>query len=323
MGDAGARTIVAEAPLIQISGLRKSYDTLVAVDNVSFDVRNGEVFGLLGPNGAGKTTTINMICGVLRPDAGTVVVDGRDMWLEPERVKKDLGVVPQEIAVYEDLTARDNLSFWGSLYGLGGSRLAGRIDESLSRLGLAERAGHKVKTFSGGMKRRLNLCMGLIHEPKFLLLDEPTVGIDPQARLNILEVIREVADAGTTVLYTTHYMDEAEQLCDRIAIVDHGKILASGTLDDLTRTAGEAEVLQLGGDFSGEISRNILHRIEGVRILRVDEAAAVLAIEPDGPGLLAVLPKLLGNDLSVDDVSIQRPSLESVFITLTGRELRD
>jgi len=157
---------VAEVGLIQIDGLRKTYDTLVAVDNVSFEVRDGEVFGLLGPNGAGKTTTINMICGVLQPDGGSVLVDGRDIWTEPKRVKKDLGVVPQEISVYEDLTARDNLSFWGSLYGLAGSKLSSRIDESLSRLGLAQRAGDKVRTFSGGMKRRLNLCMGLIHRPR-------------------------------------------------------------------------------------------------------------------------------------------------------------
>lgn len=315
--------IVTEVALIQIDGLRKTYDALLAVDGVSFDVRDGEVFGLLGPNGAGKTTTINMICGVLQPDGGRVLVDGRDIWLEPKRVKQDLGVVPQEISVYEDLTARDNLSFWGSLYGLKGSELSTRIDESLSRLGLAERAGHKVSTFSGGMKRRLNLCMGLIHRPRFLLLDEPTVGIDPQARLNILEVIREVAEAGTTVLYTTHYMDEAEELCDRIAIIDHGRILASGTLDDLTRTAGEAEVLKLGGDFSGKTARDELHRIDGVRILRADDASAVLAIEPDGPGLLAVLPKVLDGDLAVDDVSIQQPNLQNVFIALTGRELRD
>ncbi len=156
--------------MIQIEGLRKTYDSLVAVDGVSLDVHDGEVVGLLGPNGAGKTTMINMICGVLQPDGGRVLIDNCDIWLEPKKVKQDLGVVPQEISVYEDLNARDNLSFWGSLYGLSGSDLTDRIDESLSRVGLAERAKDKVKTFSGGMKRRLNLCMGLIHQPKFLLL---------------------------------------------------------------------------------------------------------------------------------------------------------
>ena len=309
--------------MIRIDRLRKCYDALVAVDDISFDVHDGEIFGLLGPNGAGKTTTISMICGVLQPDGGRVLIDERNIWVEPKKVKRDLGVVPQEIAVYEDLTARDNLSFWGSLYGLSGTELTHRIDETLSRVGLAERAGDKVKTFSGGMKRRLNLCMGLLHRPKFLLLDEPTVGIDPQARLNILEVIREVAAAGTTVLYTTHYMDEAEQLCDRIAIIDHGRILALGTLAELTRRAGEAEVLRLTGPFADESLRGRLAGIPGTRILGFGGGSAVLAIEAEGPGLLEILPRVLEADLGVEDVSIQRPNLQSVFIALTGRDLRD
>ncbi|HSL17140.1 MAG TPA: ABC transporter ATP-binding protein [Methylomirabilota bacterium] len=309
--------------MIRVEGLRRSFGSLVAVDGVSFEVRDGEIFGLLGPNGAGKTTTINMICGVLQPDGGRVLVDERDIWLEPAKVKRSLGVVPQEIAVYEDLTARDNLSFWGSLYGLRGGELADRMNETLARVGLADRAGDRVSTYSGGMKRRLNLSMGLLHRPKFLLLDEPTVGIDPQARLNILEVIREVAAAGTTVLYTTHYMDEAERLCDRIGIIDHGRILAMGTLAELTRRAGEGEVLRLSGAFHEPDTRHRLAAVEGARLLRLDDDAAVLAIEADGPGLLEVLPRVLEPGLGVEDVSIQRPNLESVFIALTGRELRD
>jgi ABC-2 type transport system ATP-binding protein len=309
--------------VIQVEGLRRSYDSLVAVDGVSFEVRDGEIFGLLGPNGAGKTTTLSMISGVLEPDAGRVLVDDRDIWREPKAVKRHLGVVPQEVAVYEDLTALDNLSFWGSLYGLKGDQLSTRIDEALDRVGLTDRARDRVATYSGGMKRRLNLCMGLLHRPKFLLLDEPTVGIDPQARLNILEVIREVADGGTTVLYTTHYMDEAEQLCDRIAIIDHGRILASGSLPELTRRAGEAEVLRLSGEFQDPAVRRRLESVDGVRVLRLDDRAAVLAIEADGPGLLEVLPKVLDPAVGVDDVSIQQPNLQNVFIALTGRELRD
>jgi ABC-2 type transport system ATP-binding protein len=309
--------------MIRVEGLRRSFGSLVAVDGVSFEVRDGEIFGLLGPNGAGKTTTINMICGVLQPDGGRVLVDESDIWLEPAKVKRSLGVVPQEIAVYEDLTARDNLSFWGSLYGLRGGELADRMKEALTRVGLADRAGDRVSTYSGGMKRRLNLCMGLLHRPKFLLLDEPTVGIDPQARLNILEVIREVAAGGTTVLYTTHYMDEAERLCDRIGIIDHGRILAMGSLAELTRRAGEAEVLRLSGAFGDPGTRDRLASVEGARLLRLDDDAAVLAIEADGPGLLEVLPRVLEPGLGVEDVSIQRPNLESVFIALTGRELRD
>jgi ABC-2 type transport system ATP-binding protein len=200
--------------------LCKSFGSLAAVDDVSFSVNAGEIFGLLGPNGAGKTTSINMICGVLKPDSGRVVIGDKDIWLEPKAVKRSLGVVPQEIAVYEDLTARDNLNFWGSLYGLSGAELKVRVDEALTRVGLSDRAGDRVKEFSGGMKRRLNLVCGLIHEPRLLLLDEPTVGVDPQSRERIFEAIHEIARGGTTVVYTTHYMEEAERLCDRIAILD-------------------------------------------------------------------------------------------------------
>jgi len=309
--------------MITIERLRKAFGDLLAVDDVSFEVRDGEIFGLLGPNGAGKTTTLSMISGVLQPDGGRVLVDGRDIWIDPLTVKRDLGVVPQSIAVYEDLTARDNLAFWGSLYGLTGGDLKRRVDEILTHVGLADRAGDKVKLFSGGMKRRLNLCMGLLHQPKFLLLDEPTVGIDPQARLNILEVIRTVAAGGTTVLYTTHYMEEAQELCDRIAIIDHGRILTIGTLDELTRLAGEAEVLRLTGGFDEQQARDRLQAVGGVRILQAGDGSAVLSVSSDGPGLLGVLPKVLASGLELDDVSIQQPNLQSVFISLTGRELRD
>ncbi len=308
--------------MIEVERLRKSFNSLLAVDDVSFTVGEGEIFGLLGPNGAGKTTTINMICGVLKPDGGRVLIGGKDIWVEPKTVKQGLAVVPQEISVYEDITARDNLNFWGSLYGLRGADLRSRVDEALTRVGLSDRAGDRVKGFSGGMKRRLNLCMGLLHRPRVLLLDEPTVGIDPQARLNILEVVREVAASGTTVLYTTHYMDEAQDLCDRIAIIDHGKILTVGTLDELTRLAGEAEVLRLSGRFD-DTARTHLEAVGGVRVLKADDSVAVLSVDADGPGLLSVLPKILEADIGVDDVSIQQPNLQSVFISLTGKELRD
>jgi ABC-2 type transport system ATP-binding protein len=251
-----------------------------------------------------------------------VLIGGKDIWLESKTVKQEMAVVPQEISVYEDITARDNLNFWGSLYGLRGVDLRSRVDEALTRVGLSDRAGDKVKGFSGGMKRRLNLCMGLLHRPRVLLLDEPTVGIDPQARLNILEVVREVAASGTTVLYTTHYMDEAQDLCDRIAIIDHGRILTVGTLDELTRLAGEAEVLRLSGRFD-DTARARLDAFGGVRVLKVDDDVAVLSVDADGPGLLAILPKILEADFGVEDVSIQQPNLQSVFISLTGKELRD
>lgn len=309
--------------MLEVRELARRFGEIRAVDGISFEVRDGEIFGLLGPNGAGKTTTISMISGVLAPDAGQVLVDGADIWSRPLQVKRMLGVVPQELAVYEDLTARDNLAFWASLYGLTGSVRRVAVDHALERVGLAERAKDRVRTFSGGMKRRLNLSMGLIHEPKFLLLDEPTVGIDPQARLAILEIVREVASSGTTVLYTTHYMDEAEKLCDRIAIIDHGRILASGTLSELVRLAGEGELLRLTGSFSGEALRERLAAIDGAEIRRLGDGFALLALRSGGPGLARLLPRLLDADAGIDDVMIQRPSLEAVFIALTGRALRD
>jgi len=306
--------------MITIEGLRKHYGDIKAVDGIDLEVNDGEIFGLLGPNGAGKTTTISMISGVLKPDSGRITFDGLNIWVEPKKVKRMLGVVPQEIAVYEDLTANDNLQFWGSLHGLRGPELKKAVREALERVGLEDRANDRVKAFSGGMKRRLNLCMGLLHRPKFLLLDEPTVGIDPQARLSILEIVREVAAAGTTVVYTTHYMEEAQELCNRIAIIDHGQILTIGTLEALTRQSGESEVLKVVGNF-GEAEAN--QRLSGLRLIRVEEGTVLAGIDATGPGLLEILPQVLESGLSIADVSIQKPNLQSVFISLTGRELRD
>ncbi len=309
--------------MIQVDGLVKRFGERTAVGDVSFTIEGGEIFGLLGPNGAGKTTTLNMLCGVLRPDAGRIEINGRDIWSHPKEVKRHLGVVPQEIALYEDLTARDNLRFWGSLYGLRGATLQRKIDQVLERVGLGARANDRPKTFSGGMKRRLNLCMGLLHDPKVLLLDEPTVGIDPQARLSIIEVVRAAAAAGTTVLYTTHYMEEAEDLCDRIAILDQGTILTCGDLASLQALAGERETLRLSGSFTEVECRSVLTPIRGLNVLSATDGLAVLALQEDGPSLTEMLPRLLDSALNVDDVSIQRPNLQSVFLRLTGRELRD
>ncbi len=309
--------------MITIEGLRKHYGEIKAVDGIDLEIYDGEIFGLLGPNGAGKTTMISMISGVLRPDSGRITFDRLNIWVEPKKVKRNLGVVPQEIAVYEDLTAKDNLEFWGSLHGLRGPKLKRSVHEALERVGLEDRAKDRVKAFSGGMKRRLNLCMGLLHRPKYLLLDEPTVGIDPQARLAILDIVREVAAAGTTVLYTTPYMEEAQELCDRIAIIDHGQILTIGTLEALTRQSGESEVLKVVGNFDEASANQRLSGLSGLRLIRVEAGTVLAGIDAEGPGLLEILPKVLGSGLSIDDVSIQKPNLQSVFISLTGRELRD
>ncbi len=308
--------------MIRVEELRKSYGRTLAVDGISFQARPGEIFGLLGPNGAGKTTTISILSGLLAPTAGSVTVDGRPMSPTAAAVKRTMGIVPQEIALYDELNARENLSFWGGLYGLSGSRLRGRVDEVLALIGLTDRAGDRVKTFSGGMKRRLNLGLGLVHEPTVLLLDEPTVGVDPQARINILEVIRQVAASGKTVLYTTHYMQEAEELCQRLAIMDHGRILAEGSVEELKRMVGEGEIVTVRGRFSAEEMRRSLDGNVDVRAVSLEDHQAMLAVQ-GGRGSTRVLQDLLARSLAIEEIAVRQPSLEQVFIKLTGRELRD
>jgi len=226
--------------VIDVQHLRKVYGQSTAVDDISFRVEPGEIFGLLGPNGAGKTTTISCLCGLLSPTSGSIRIAGVDILTGGVEARRELGVVPQELAVYLEISATENLEYWGGLQGLSRAELKRRVPEMLSRVGLADRAKEPVKRYSGGMLRRLNLACGLIHDPKVLLLDEPTVGIDPQSRVHVLEIIRERAAQGTAVLYTTHYMNEAEELCKRLAILDHGKIVTQGTLEELLTAAGEA-----------------------------------------------------------------------------------
>jgi len=308
--------------LIRVDDLKKTYGEHLAVDGISFHADEGEIFGLLGPNGAGKTTTISIVAGLLEATAGSVTIDGRAMSPTASAVKKAMGVVPQEVALYEDLTARENLRFWGGLYDMSGARLKERVAAVLERVGLADRAGDPVKTYSGGMKRRLNLGLGLIHEPRLLLLDEPTVGVDPQARLSILDVIRETAGRGTTILYTTHYMQEAEELCQRLAILDHGKILAEGTVDELKRMVGEGEIVTVRGEFTAQQMHEALEGHPHARAVSLEDHHAMLSVAGDG-GSARLLQDLLGQALAVTGVNVRPPSLEQVFIKLTGRELRD
>ncbi len=307
--------------MIQVERLSKRYGDLKAADGVTFEVRPGEVYGLLGPNGAGKTTTLSMIAGLLRPDEGRVAIDGIDLARDPIAVKARLGVVPQEVALYEELSARENLKFWGGLYGLRGARLASAVDESLERVGLTPRANDRVRTFSGGMKRRLNLSLGLIHGPRALLLDEPTVGIDPQARAAILDLVRTITASGTAVLYTTHYLDEAETLCDRIGILDHGRLLAEGTLDELKRLHGEGELITVQGGFSAAEARAWVAGDATLEVVSAEAGTLVLAAR-DGE-VTRALAKLLDGGRAIDGVSIRPPSLNGLFLKLTGRELRD
>jgi ABC-2 type transport system ATP-binding protein len=308
--------------MLRIENLTKSFNGLVAVDHIRFEVRKGEVFGFLGPNGAGKTTTIHMICGLLKPDSGTLLLDGEDMLTGGPDLRKKLGVVPQDVALYEDLNAVENLKFWGGLYGLRGGELKKRIGELLETCGLTDRAGDKVRKYSGGMKRRLNMAAGMLHRPKLLLLDEPTIGIDPQGRQHMLDMVRSFAKHGTTILYTTHYLDEAESLCDRLAIIDHGRILASGRQDEIKRIVGENRLLKVTGKFSRSAAERLTKKIRQLSIVSISENDAVYSL-PVQQGTGKFLEALLSSGFEIENLGIKEPSLDSVFIKLTGRELRD
>jgi ABC-2 type transport system ATP-binding protein len=264
-----------------------------------------------------------MIAGLIAPDAGRVRVDGLDIGEKPSEVKRRLGVVPQEIALYEDLSAKENLDFWGGVYGLAGAELAGRRDELLELVDLKDRAGDRVREFSGGMKRRLNLALGLVHRPQLILLDEPTVGIDPQARINILDVVRGLVAEGTSVLYTTHYLEEAEHLCDRLAIMDHGSILALGTIDALKSELGEGSLITLSGIRQPEAVAGIAERTAGLSLIELGDERAMLSVAGGAAGIGPALEALYGGGIAPANVQIKEPSLEDLFIKLTGREIRD
>ncbi len=304
--------------MVRVRNLTRRFGDLVAVDDISFAAEPGRVTGLLGPNGAGKTTTLSMLSGLLRPTSGMVTIDGISISENPREAKNKLGVVPQEIALYEELSARENLEFWGSLRGLGGRVLKERIEEVLHLVDLGARKD-PVSKFSGGMKRRLNLAIGILHRPPVLLLDEPTVGIDVQARAHILEVVRQMAEDGATVLYTTHYLEEAEDLCDRVAIIDHGKILADDRVESLKRLLGEGSVVSIRGEFDEAAFRSAFPWEGEVRF--PEDGRAFLTTGREGAA--GVLESLLGTGLPIEDVTVREPSLQSVFLQLTGRELRD
>jgi ABC-2 type transport system ATP-binding protein len=309
--------------VIEVEGLRKQFGDLAAVDDVSFTARPGRIFGLLGPNGAGKSTTINCIAGLLKPSQGRVRVLGHDVVTDGPASRRQLGVVPQELALYEDLSARENLAFWGGAYGLGGAHLKGRVDAVLELIGLADRAKEPVKNYSGGMKRRLNFGCGLVHEPQVLLLDEPTVGVDPQSRVRLLDLVREQAGAGVCVLYTTHYMEEAEHLCEELAIIDHGQIIAHGTLLELRAMMGERDLVRLTGEFDPAAAGVALGELRGVELVQAETEGLTLAVPEASARLSEIFQALAGAGAQVRGTTLTEPNLESLFIKLTGKELRE
>ena len=312
-------------PILVIKGLRKLYGNLEAVKDVSFEIEQGEIFSLLGPNGAGKTTVISMISCLIQPTAGEAWIGGHSILHDSLGVKKLIGVVPQELALYEPLTARQNLLFWGQMYGMERKLLNARIPEVLEEVSLSDRANDRIEKYSGGMKRRLNIAVGLLHKPQLMFMDEPTVGIDPQNRRNILDMIKALRDQGMTVLYTTHYMEEAAELSNRVGIIDHGELIALGTLGELTHLVGELETLCLhfSEDDSLEAVLPKFAAIAGVKAAAIAEHQVVLTAIEAEEILPAAVSAAQRAGLRIRAIDIEEPNLETVFLHLTGRALRD
>jgi len=312
-------------PILDVVDLRRSFGTLYAVDGVSFSVTPGEVFGLLGPNGAGKSTTMTMICGLLEMDSGAIHVDGHSITADPIPVRRLLGMVPQDLAIYPDLSAYENLQFFGSLYDLGGERLRQRLQVVLEQIGLWERKDDAAKDFSGGMKRRLNFAAAILHEPRLLILDEPTVGVDPQSRHHLLECIRSLRDEGTAVIYASHYMEEVEAICTRVAVMDHGRILACDTLEKLMSQVPRKVELLVPSEFdAGELDES-----EGITIARCEDGTTLSITERSSKGplmtqrLAELMAHLNQHQIPLLSIRTHEPSLERLFMDLTGTGLRD
>ncbi len=309
--------------ILLVEELERSFDDLLAVAGVSFFVESGETYGLLGPNGAGKTTMISMIAGLLEADRGSIRVAGQPMATTSTAAKRAIGLVPQDIAIYPDLTAKENLAFFGSLYGMRGAALNARIETVLEIVGLRDRADDRSDQYSGGMKRRLNIAVGLLHEPQLLILDEPTVGVDPQSRNAILESVEALSTDGMSVLYTTHYMEEAERLCDRVGIIDNGLLVAEGSRRDLVDGIGQNDTVHVSGTGDLRSATEALRSAEGV--VQAAEAHGVITVMVDRAA--GRLPSILATcgeaGVSVTALDVSEPNLEAVFLHLTGKALRD
>lgn len=309
--------------VLEIRNLTKKFDDFIAVDNMNLSVREGEIFGFLGANGAGKSTTINMVSSLLRITKGEIELLGKNISKHPKFAKSNIGIVPQDLAIYEEMTAYENVSFFAGLYGLRGSELKERTVEALDFVGLGDKHKSLPKNFSGGMKRRLNIACAIAHRPKLIIMDEPTVGIDPQSRNYILNSVKKLNQMGCTIIYTSHYMEEVEELCTRIAIVDHGKIIAEGTKEQLKSIITDTKEIWIAVKSEGAVDLESLKRLQGVTAVRLEEQTIKINSKAEINNLNWIIQQLIKDQVEIRSVEEQAPNLETVFLTLTGRNLRD
>lgn len=309
--------------IVKVKDLFKKYGDNVALDKINLEIKKGEIFGLLGPNGAGKTTFINILCDMIKRDGGDLILFGETVKKSIQHLKKDIGVVPQTIAIYDDLTASENVSFFASLYGLKGSLLKERVSEALEFVGLLDHRKSFPKTFSGGMKRRLNIACAIAHHPKLIIMDEPTVGIDPQSRHHILNSIKKLNQLGSTIIYTSHYMEEVEQICTQIAILDHGKVIAEGTKEALQNIVTDRKTIVVKIGFDQPFDATILKSIKGVMTVIKNDNVLRIECLKESDCIGNIVGELNRNQITIHDIQMENVSLETAFLSLTGRRLRD
>ncbi|EJO5349004.1 ABC transporter ATP-binding protein [Clostridium botulinum] len=308
--------------ILEIKNLEKKFGNNTAVNNINLSVKEGQVFGFLGPNGAGKSTTINMICGLLTPTEGEIFILGKTMNNKAKDLKNNIGIVPQEIAIYEDLTAYENVAFFGGLYGIRGQKLKERVKETLEFVGLLDRAKEFPYKFSGGMKRRLNIACALVHQPKLIIMDEPTVGIDPQSRNHILESIKKLNKKGCTIIYTSHYIEEVEQLCTDIAIIDKGTIIANGKKDELVENYSDLNMVLINTEDSSRVNIEELKGIDGIENIKIEENTIEIT-NKYSDNLDNIIMYFLNNKIKIKNIENKHSDLETIFLKLTGKKLRD
>lgn len=309
--------------VVKIENLVKKFGNIAAVDKITLGIEEGEIYGLLGPNGAGKSTTINMICGLLSPNEGTIEILGKDIRKNKIFAKRNIGIVPQDIAIYEDLTAYENVNFFAGLYGFRGKELKARVEEALEFVGLLDKAKSFPKGFSGGMKRRLNIACAIAHRPKVIIMDEPTVGIDPQSRNHILQSVKKLNEMGSTIIYTSHYMEEIEEICTRIGIVDHGKLIAEGTKEELKSSISDTNTIWVTVQSLNDFQLDALKEINGVIGAELEDNIVKISSSQDVNNLDKIILFFTEKNIHIKNLETKTPDLETVFLTLTGRKLRD